>query len=43
MITGEIKNKIDSLWDIFAAGGLTNPLEVIETNYLSYVYKRIGY
>lgn len=30
MITGEIKNKIDSLWDIFAAGGLTNPLEVID-------------
>lgn len=30
MITGELKNKIDSLWDIFAAGGLVNPLEVIE-------------
>ena len=30
MITGELKNKIDSLWDVFAAGGLTNPLEVIE-------------
>jgi hypothetical protein len=30
VITGEIKNKIDSLWDIFAAGGLTNPLDVIE-------------
>lgn len=26
MITGELKNKIDSLWDIFAAGGLVNPL-----------------
>ena len=30
MITGELKNKIDSLWDVFATGGLTNPLEVIE-------------
>ena len=25
MITGELKNKIDSLWDAFAAGGLVNP------------------
>lgn len=30
MITGQLKNKIDSLWDIFAAGGLVNPLDVIE-------------
>jgi len=30
MITGELRNKIDALWDIFAAGGLTNPLDVIE-------------
>ena len=22
MVTGELKNRIDSLWDIFAAGGL---------------------
>ena len=21
MVTGELKNKIDALWDIFAAGG----------------------
>ena len=26
MITGELKNKIDSLWEIFWTGGLTNPL-----------------
>ena len=32
MITGELKNKIDSLWDIFAAGGLVNPLDVIGKN-----------
>ena len=25
MITGELKNKIDGLWDIFAAGGLGEP------------------
>ena len=30
MITGELKNKIDGLWDTFTAGGLKNPLEVIE-------------
>ncbi len=30
MITGELKNKIDGLWEIFWTGGLTNPLEVIE-------------
>lgn len=39
MITGELKNKIDSLWDIFAAGGLVNPLEVIEQiTYLMFIY-----
>ncbi len=30
MITGELKNKIDSIWGIFWTGGLTNPLDVIE-------------
>ena len=29
MITGELKNRIDSLWEIFWTGGLTNPLDVI--------------
>lgn len=38
MITGELKNKIDGLWDIFAAGGLTNPLDVIEQiTYLMFI------
>lgn len=38
MITGELKNKIDALWDIFAAGGLVNPLEVIEQiTYLMFI------
>ena len=39
MITGELKNKIDALWDVFAAGGLTNPLEVIEQiTYLMFIH-----
>ncbi len=38
MITGELKNKIDSLWDTFAAGGLVNPLDVIEQiTYLMFI------
>ena len=40
MVTGELKNKIDGLWDIFASGGLVNPLEVIEQiTYLGYPVK----
>ena len=39
MITGELKNKIDSLWDTFAAGGLVNPLDVIEQiTYLMFIH-----
>ncbi|WP_434296801.1 N-6 DNA methylase [Clostridium sporogenes] len=30
MITGELKSKIDRIWEIFWTGGITNPLEVIE-------------
>ncbi|NLK65441.1 MAG: SAM-dependent DNA methyltransferase [Tissierellia bacterium] len=30
MITGEIKNKIDKIWTDIWAGGITNPLTVIE-------------
>ena len=38
MITGELKKRIDSLWDIFAAGGLVNPLDVIEQiTYLMFI------
>ena len=38
MVTGELKNKIDSLWDIFCTGGLTNPLDVIEQmTYLMFI------
>ena len=38
MVTGELKNRIDGLWDIFAAGGLVNPLDVIEQiTYLMFI------
>lgn len=30
MITGELKNKIDKIWETFWTGGITNPLDVIE-------------
>ena len=30
MMTGELKNKINSLWEIFWTGGITNPLDVVE-------------
>ena len=39
MITGELKNKIDGLWNVLATGGLTNPLEVIEQiTYLMFIH-----
>ena len=38
MVTGELKNKIDGLWDIFASGGF-KPLEVIEQiTYLMFIH-----
>ena len=38
MITGELKNKIDALWNVFAAGGIVNPLDVIEQiTYLMFI------
>ena len=30
MITGELRGKIDRVWDLFWSGGISNPLEVIE-------------
>ena len=30
MLTGQIKNQVDNIWDAFWAGGISNPLEVIE-------------
>ncbi len=39
MITGELKNKIDSIWEIFWTGGLTNPLDVIEQmTYMMFIH-----
>lgn len=39
MVTGELRNKIDALWDVFAAGGIVNPLEVIEQiTYLMFIH-----
>lgn len=38
MITGELKNKIDNIWDIFWSSGMTNPLTVIEQiTYLMFI------
>jgi len=30
MLTGELRNKIDRIWDVFSSGGISNPLTVIE-------------
>lgn len=39
MITGELKNKIDAIWNDFAAAGLVNPLTVIEQiTYLMFIH-----
>ncbi|MDL2233305.1 type I restriction-modification system subunit M [Ruminococcaceae bacterium OttesenSCG-928-L11] len=38
MITGELKSKVDKLWEMFWTGGLTNPLDVIEQiTYLMFI------
>ena len=38
MITGELKNKINGIWDIFWSSGMTNPLTVIEQiTYLMFI------
>ena len=30
MVTGELRNKVDRIWETFWTGGITNPLDVIE-------------
>lgn len=30
MITGELKNKVDGIWDTIWAGGITSPITVLE-------------
>ncbi len=38
MITGELRSKIDRVWDAFWSGGISNPLEVIEQiTYLMFI------
>ncbi len=38
MITGELRGKIDRIWDAFWSGGISNPMEVIEQiTYLLYI------
>ena len=38
MITGEYKNKVDGIWDIFWSNGNSNPLTVIEQlTYLMFI------
>ena len=38
MITGAIKNKVDKIWTDIWAGGITNPLTVIEElTYLMFI------
>ena len=38
MITGEIKSKVDAIWDTVWSGGISNPLTVVEQlTYLLFV------
>ena len=38
MITGEIKSKVDQVWNAFWTGGISNPLTVIEQfSYLIFI------
>ena len=30
MLTGDICNQVDQIWNSFATGGISNPLKVIE-------------
>ena len=29
MITGDIKNQVDRIWDVFWTSGITNPMDVL--------------
>ena len=43
VITGELRSKIDRLWDAFWSGGISNPLEVIEQiTYLMFIRRLDG-
>lgn len=39
MLTGELKNKINAIWEMFWTGGTTNPLSVVEQlTYLMFIH-----
>lgn len=39
MLTGELRNKIDFLWEMFWTGGVVNPLDVVEQmTYLMFIH-----
>ena len=39
MLTGELKNKIDAIWEMFWTGCITNPLDVVEQmTYLMFIH-----
>ena len=39
MLTGELKNIIDAIWEMFWTGGITNPLDVVEQmTYLMFIH-----
>ncbi len=41
MITGDIRSKVDKIWETFWTGGISNPLTIIEQiSYLLFI-KRI--
>lgn len=42
MLTGALKNKVDSIWEMFWTGGITNPPRCRRTDDLSYVHSRFG-
>ncbi|MFN2126213.1 MAG: N-6 DNA methylase, partial [Candidatus Promineifilaceae bacterium] len=41
MLTGEIRNQVDRVWDVFWSGGISNPLEVIEQLTYLLFFKRL--
>jgi type I restriction enzyme M protein len=41
MLTGEIRNQVDRIWDAFWSGGISNPLEVIEQITYLLFFKRL--
>ena len=44
MLTGELRSKIDNVWNAFWAGGIANPLEVIEQiTYLLFMRENPGH